>query len=57
VILKYYNDYHVKKGLSLKDVCRLMNANGYDISYETLKKHIKRLRDDGKIKVRIKVEV
>ena len=56
LILKYYNDYCVKKGLSLRDMCRLMNATGHKVSYETLKKHVRRLKAEGKIKIRVKVE-
>jgi len=56
LLLKYYNDYVVKKGLSLMDVCRLLNASGHKISYETVKKRIKKLKEEGRIKVKIVVK-
>jgi len=56
LLLKFFNEYYVKKGLSLKDVCRLMNASGHEISYETIRKRIKKLEAEGKIKTKIIVK-
>ena len=55
IILKYYNEYVVKRGLSMADMQKIMKYDGCDISYVTLKRRVRKLKRLGKIQVQIKV--
>jgi DNA invertase Pin-like site-specific DNA recombinase len=55
IILKYYNEYVVKRGLSMADMQKIMKYDGYDISYVSLKRRVRKLKKLGKIQVQIKV--
>jgi DNA invertase Pin-like site-specific DNA recombinase len=56
VILKYYKHYVAGLGLSLKDMWKIMRADGHDISYSRLKQRVRKLKQEGKIKVERRVE-
>ena len=47
-IIRYLKKY---PGLSMSALCKIMNADGYNIAYRTLRYRIKRLRDAGKIEI------
>jgi DNA invertase Pin-like site-specific DNA recombinase len=55
VILKYYNDYVVKRGISIADMQKIMRYDGYDIAYVTLKRRIRKLKKLRKIQIDTKV--
>jgi len=57
VILKYYNEYVVKRGLSIADMQKIMRYDGYAIAYVTLKRRIQKLKKLGKIQIEMKVFV
>ena len=57
VILKYYNEYVVKRGLSIADMQKIMRYDGYEIAYVTLKRRIQKLKKLGKIQIKTKVFV
>ena len=53
-ILKYYKEYVVAKGLSIKDTWKIMRGNGVDISYSRLRQRLRKLRHEGRIIMKIK---
>jgi DNA invertase Pin-like site-specific DNA recombinase len=55
IILKYYNEYVVKRQLSMADMQKIMKYDGYDIAYVTLKRRVRKLKRLGKIQVQIEV--
>jgi DNA invertase Pin-like site-specific DNA recombinase len=57
VILKYYNEYVAKRGLSIADMQKIMRYDGYEIAYVTLKRRIQKLKKLGKIQIDTKVFV
>jgi len=57
VILKYYSEYVVKRGLSIADMQKIMRYDGYEIAYVTLKRRIQKLKRLGKIQIDTKVFV
>jgi DNA invertase Pin-like site-specific DNA recombinase len=56
VILEYYKRYVATLGLTLKDMWKIMRADGHDISYSRLKQRVRKLKHEGKIKVERRVE-
>jgi Site-specific recombinases, DNA invertase Pin homologs len=52
-ILRYLSKY---KGLSLKDIWRIMTGSGIRISYSTLRQRIKKLQQEGKIELSITIK-
>ena len=52
-ILRYLSKY---KGLSLKDIWRIMIGSGIRISYSTLRQRIKKLQQEGKIELSITIK-
>jgi putative DNA-invertase from lambdoid prophage Rac len=57
IILKYYSEYVVKRGLSIADMQKIMRYDGYEIAYVTLKRRIQKLKKMGKIQIDTKVFV
>jgi DNA invertase Pin-like site-specific DNA recombinase len=55
-ILKYYKHYVATLGLSLKDMWKIMRADGHDISYSRLKQRVRKLKQERKIRVETRVE-
>ena len=55
-ILKYYKHYVVERGLSMRDMWKIMRADGHDISYSRLKQRVRKLKQKGKIRVETRVE-
>jgi len=56
VILKYYRQYVVERGLSIKDMWKLMRADGINISYSRLRQRIRELKERGRIEARVVVK-
>jgi hypothetical protein len=52
VIKQYYKQYVAERGLSVRDMWKIMCADGHDISYDRLLKRIKKLRERGEIVVK-----
>jgi len=48
-LLRYYKDYVVNRGISVKDMWKIMKGNGIDISYHRLLERLKELKRQGKI--------
>lgn len=57
IILKYYKQYVIGHKLSLTAMLKLMKEDGYNISYSRLKQRVRKLKQEGKIKVETKVEI
>jgi DNA invertase Pin-like site-specific DNA recombinase len=55
VIKQYYKQYVAERGLSVRDMWKIMRADGHDISYDRLLKRIKRLIERGEIVVKKEV--
>jgi len=55
VIKQYYKQYVVERGLSVRDVWKIMRADGHDISYDRLLKRIKMMVKRGEIVVKREV--
>ena len=55
VIKQYYKQYVAERGLSVRDMWKIMRADGHDISYDRLLKRIRKLRERGEIVVRREV--
>jgi DNA invertase Pin-like site-specific DNA recombinase len=55
IILKYYNEYVAKRGLSIADMQKIMKYDGHEIAYVTLKRRIRKLKRLGKIQINTKV--
>ena len=47
-IIRYLKKY---PGLSMSAICKIMNADGHNIAYRTLRYRIRRLRDAGKLEI------
>ena len=56
VLLRYYRDYVVNRGISVKDMWKIMKGDGIDISYHRLIERIKELKKQGKIVPRIEIK-
>jgi DNA invertase Pin-like site-specific DNA recombinase len=52
VIKQYYKQYVAERGLSVRDMWKIMRADGHNISYDRLLKRIKKLRERGEIVVK-----
>jgi len=48
-ILKYYREYVVNRRLSIKDMWKIMCADGISISYSRLRQRIRELKERGRI--------
>jgi Site-specific recombinases, DNA invertase Pin homologs len=48
-ILKYYKIYVAERGVSIKDMWKIMKGDGIDISYHRLLERLKELKRQGKI--------
>jgi len=55
-ILRYYRDYVVNKGLSVKDMWKIMCVDGISISYSRLRQRIRELKERGRIEARVVVK-
>ena len=55
-ILRYFKQYVVDKGLSVKDMWKIMRADGINISYSRLRQRIRMLRESGRIEARAVVK-
>ena len=55
VILRYYREYVARRGLTLKDMWKIMVGDGKDISYSRLRARVRKLKQEGRIKVETKV--
>jgi len=55
-ILKYYKTYVVERGISMKDMWKIMRGDGIDISYSRLKERIRDLKRQGKIVPKIEIK-
>lgn len=53
-ILKYYKEYVAVRGLSIKDMWKIMLGDGVDISYSRLRQRLRKLRHEGRIIMNIK---
>lgn len=53
-ILKYYKEYVAARGLSIKDMWKIMLGDGVDISYSRLRQRLRKLRHEGRLIVKIK---
>jgi len=49
IILKYYKEYVASRGLSIKDMWKIMVGDGISISYSRLRQRIRELRRAGRI--------
>ena len=56
VLLRYYSKYVAGMGLTLRDLWKIMNADGVGISYSTLRQRVRRLVEEGRIRVEVKVK-
>jgi len=56
VILKYYREYVVNRRLSIKDMWKIMRADGIEISYSRLRQRIRELKEKGRIEARVIVK-
>jgi DNA invertase Pin-like site-specific DNA recombinase len=56
VIKQYYKQYVAERGLSIKDMWKIMRADGHDISYDRLLKRIRKLVERGEIAVKREVK-
>ena len=56
VIKQYYKQYVAERGLSVRDMWKIMRADRYDISYDRLLKRIKKLMEKGEITVKKEVK-
>jgi DNA invertase Pin-like site-specific DNA recombinase len=57
IILKYYKQYVIHHKLPLTAMLKVMKEDGYNISYSRLKQRIRKLKQEGKIKVETRVEI
>jgi len=55
-LLRYYRDYVVNRGISVKDMWKIMRGDGIDISYHRLIERIKELKKHGKIVPKIEIK-
>jgi DNA invertase Pin-like site-specific DNA recombinase len=55
VLLRYYSKYVAGMGLTLRDLWKIMNADGIGISYSTLRQRVRRLVEEGRIRVEVRV--
>jgi len=55
-ILKYYKTYVAERGISMKDMWKIMRGDGIDISYSRLKERIRDLKRQGKIVPKIEIK-
>jgi DNA invertase Pin-like site-specific DNA recombinase len=55
VIKRYYKQYVVERGLSVRGMWKIMRADGHDISYDRLLKRIKMMAKRGEIVVKREV--
>jgi len=55
-VLRYYREYVAARGLSIKDMWKVMRGDGVDISYSRLRQRIRELRRAGRIEVRVAVK-
>jgi len=55
-ILRYYKTYVVERGISMKDMWKIMKGDRIDISYHRLIERIKELKKQGKIVPRIEIK-
>jgi DNA invertase Pin-like site-specific DNA recombinase len=55
VIKQYYKQYVVERGLSVRDMWKIMDKDGYHISYDRLLKRIKKLIEKREIVVKREV--
>jgi DNA invertase Pin-like site-specific DNA recombinase len=56
VIKQYYKQYVAERGLSVRDMWKIMRADGHDISYDRLLKRIRKLVKRGEIAVKREVK-
>ena len=56
VLLRYYSKYVAGMGLTLRDLWKIMNADGVGISYSTLRQRVRRLVEEGRIRVEVRVK-
>jgi len=56
VIKQYYKQYVVERGLSVRDMWKIMDKDGYHISYDRLLKRIKKLIEKREIVVKREVK-
>jgi len=55
-LLRYYKDYVVNRGISVKDMWKIMRGDGIDISYHRLIERIRDLKRQGKIVPKIEIK-
>lgn len=55
-ILKYYKTYVAERGISMRDMWKIMRGDGIDISYSRLKERIRELKKQGKIVPKIEIK-
>jgi DNA invertase Pin-like site-specific DNA recombinase len=55
-ILRYYKDYVVNRGISMKDMWKIMRGDGIDISYSRIKERIRELKRQGKIVTKTEIK-
>jgi DNA invertase Pin-like site-specific DNA recombinase len=55
VIKQYYKQYVAERGLSIRDMWKIMRADDHNISYDRLLKRIRKLVERGEIAVRREV--
>jgi Site-specific recombinases, DNA invertase Pin homologs len=55
VILRYYREYVANRRLSIKDMWKIMRADGIEISYSRLRQRIRELKEKGRIEARVVV--
>jgi len=55
-ILRYFKQYVVDKGLSIKDMWKIMVGDGIDVSYSRLRQRIRELKEKGRIETRVVVK-
>jgi DNA invertase Pin-like site-specific DNA recombinase len=56
VIKQYYKQYVAERGLSVRDMWKIMRADGHDISYDRLLKRIRKLVERCEITVKREVK-
>jgi len=55
-ILRYYRRYVSGMGLSVKDMWKIMVGDGKSISYSRLKQRLRKLKQEGKIRIETKID-
>ena len=55
-ILRYYRRYVSGMGLSVKDMWKIIVGDGKSISYSRLKQRLRKLKQEGKIRIETKID-